>query len=355
MAATSDSEIRVLLVEDSATDAGLVQEMLGAPDGFELTVVEQLNEACSALERDRFDAVLLDLMLPDSSGLATLSRVQDRAPDVPIVVLSGFGSDDALFAREVVRGGAQDFLAKWAMSPPQMGRAIVHAIERKRLEQRRVRYAREDELTGLANRLLLEERFERAVARSERQDRHLAVLALQLDGLVKVCEDTDADFRDRLLRAAARRLESALRRADTLARTRGTGFVALLEGLAQPSAAPAVARRIRAVMASPLHLDKHQIRLGASIGIAVHPEHGRSLDELIALAETTMFEVAQDGGNAFRLAAPPLHDTVSSRRSRPADACSTAIQKTPATGGTAQRSGGGRWSDGPAGAGDRPR
>lgn len=303
MAPTSENGIRVLLVEDSATDARLAQEMLGTQAGFELTLAEQLSEADSALERDRFDAILLDLMLPDSRGLATIDRMLDRAPDVPIVVLSGFGANDTLFAREAVRSGAQDFLPKWVASPPQMARAILYAVERKRLEQRRVRYAREDELTGLPNRLLLQERFERAVARAERQEKHLAILALQLDGLVKVREDMDGEFCDRLLCAVARRLETRLRRSDTLARTRETGFVALLEGLAQPSAAAALARRMQTVMAPAFRLDQHDVQLGASVGIAVYPEHGSTLDELMAAAETAMFEIALDGGSDYRLAA----------------------------------------------------
>jgi PleD family two-component response regulator len=216
--AMSGAPIKILLVEDNPTDARMAAELLGGDAGFELTHVERLSEAASRLAEGGFDAVLLDLMLPDSSGLATVNSVQDRAPDVPIIVFSGFGAEDILFAREAVRGGAQEFLPKSLATRTAMQRAILTSIERKRLEQHRIRFARHDELTGLANRLLLEERFERALLRAERGDRHLALLAIELDHFLGVVERMGGGFGDRLLCAAAERLSARIRRSDTLAR-----------------------------------------------------------------------------------------------------------------------------------------
>jgi PleD family two-component response regulator len=153
--------IRVLLIEDSPSDARIAAELLGEDAGFELTHVDRLSEAAARLDKGGFDAILLDLMLPDSSGLATVNSV--------------------LFARAAMRGGAQDFLPKSLATPAAMRRAIVASIERKRLERFRVRHARHDPLTGLANRVLLAERFERAVARAERQGRSLGLLAIEPD------------------------------------------------------------------------------------------------------------------------------------------------------------------------------
>jgi CheY-like chemotaxis protein len=115
-----DAAIKVLLVEDNPVDARIAAELLGKNGAFELTHVARLSEAAQQLSEQRFDAVLLDLMLPDSSGLATVDSVQERAPDVPIVVYSGFGAEDVLFAREAIRGGAQEFLPKSLASPVVM-------------------------------------------------------------------------------------------------------------------------------------------------------------------------------------------------------------------------------------------
>lgn len=300
----SGAPIKVLLVEDNPTDARLATELLGGDAGFELTHVERLSEAASRLAEGRFDAVLLDLMLPDSSGLATVNSVQDRAPDVPIVVFSGFGAEDLMFAREAVRGGAQEFLPKSLATRTVMQRAILTSIERKRLEQHRIRFARHDELTGLANRLLLEERFERAAARAEREGRRLALLAIEPDHFLSVVERMGSGFGDRLLCAVAERLAARLRRSDTLARVRDRGFAALLEGLANGEVADPLTAKLRDLMAPPFRLDDHDVFLSASVGIALYPTHGRAFATLMDAAERAMFDVATAGGGMVRMAAP---------------------------------------------------
>ena len=139
----TDAAIKVLLVEDNPVDARMAAELLGRNGNFALTHVERLSEAAAELEEQRFDAVLLDLMLPDSSGLATVESLQERAPDVAIVVYSGFGAEVVLFAREAIRGGAQEFVPKSLASPVAMQRTIVASIERKLQERRKVRFARQ--------------------------------------------------------------------------------------------------------------------------------------------------------------------------------------------------------------------
>jgi two-component system cell cycle response regulator len=298
----TDGRFEVLLIEDNPVDARFVEELLGPDGGFGITRAESLAEGIDKLGERHFDAVLLDLMLPDSQGLGTLCSVQDRVPEVPIIVYSGFGADDILFAREAIRIGAQDFLPKSEAKRTDLQRAILASIERKRLERHRVRFARHDELTGLPNRLLLAERFERAAVRADRQGRLMAVMAIGLDYYLGVVEQLGSEVGDRLFAAVAGRLETKLRKCDTLARTRERGFVGLLEGLAAPQQAEALARRVAEIMAPPFQLEGQELQLGASVGIALHPIHGRDLDELIDVAEDTMFEVATDGGNAFRMA-----------------------------------------------------
>jgi diguanylate cyclase (GGDEF)-like protein len=304
VAAMSGAPIKILLVEDNPADARMAAELLGGDAGFELTHVERLSEAATRLSQGGFDAVLLDLMLPDSSGLATVNSVQDRAPDLPIVVFSGFGAEDLMFAREAVRGGAQEFLPKSLATRSVMQRAILTSIERKRLERRRIRFARHDELTGLANRLLLEERFERAAARAERESRYLALVTIELDHFLSVVERMGSAFGDRLLCAVAERLARSIRRSDTLARVRERGFAALLEGLPTAEVVNALTAKLRDLMAPPFRLDDHDVFLSASVGIALYPIHGGSFDALMDAAERAMFAAAMAGGGTVRVAQP---------------------------------------------------
>lgn len=300
----TDAAIKVLLVEDNPVDARLAAALLGADGEFQLIHVERLSEATRQLSEQHFDAVLLDLMLPDSSGMATIGGVQERAPEVPIVVYSGFGDEDIMFACEAIRGGAQEFLPKSLATPVAMQRAIIELIERKRQEQRKIRFARHDELTGLANHLLLEERFERAASRADRQGRYLALLSIELDHYLNTVEEMGSEFGDRLLRAVAKRLQGHLRKSDTLARFHPRSFTALLEALVPTQHVGMLAAKMRTVMAPEFRIDHSEVFLTASVGIALYPIHGRRLPELLDAASAAMFEVAVAGGDGCRVAEP---------------------------------------------------
>ncbi|MGE3705205.1 MAG: response regulator [Vicinamibacterales bacterium] len=119
----------ILLVEDSPADARLVHAMLEDEDaGVVVTAAARLEEALSRLEASRYDAVLLDLTLPDSAGLDTFSRVQTAAPSTPVVVLTGLA--DASLAETAVKVGAQDYLVKGRVDAHALSRALRYAIER---------------------------------------------------------------------------------------------------------------------------------------------------------------------------------------------------------------------------------
>jgi two-component system, cell cycle sensor histidine kinase and response regulator CckA len=126
--------LRVLLVEDNTGDADLVQEYLSQASQavFEVECVTRLTQAISILEHDQIDLILLDLGLPDSSGLETLSRVLEAAPRTATVVLTGL--DDELTGLDAVRLGAQDYLFKGLLAPDLLIRTIRHSIERKRMQ-----------------------------------------------------------------------------------------------------------------------------------------------------------------------------------------------------------------------------
>jgi len=126
--------LHVLLVEDSAADALLLRTTLESARSvtFQVTHVERLSEALSRVAQERFDVVLLDLSLPDSSGLDTVTRLHAQAPRLPIVILTGF--DDETLAVEAVHAGAQDYLVKGQIEGRMLVRAIRYAIERQRAD-----------------------------------------------------------------------------------------------------------------------------------------------------------------------------------------------------------------------------
>jgi two-component system, cell cycle sensor histidine kinase and response regulator CckA len=145
------SRLKVLLVEDNAGDADLVQEYLSqARQGeFEVEWVQRVAQAISLLKREQVDVILLDLGLPDSSGLETLSRVLAVAPQAVTVVLTGL--DDESTGMEAVKLGAQDFLLKERFAPDLLIRSIFFSIERNRMqdELRQARQRIESVLAGV--------------------------------------------------------------------------------------------------------------------------------------------------------------------------------------------------------------
>ena len=130
---TNERPIQLLLVEDNPGDALLLREALYAvaPPGFAVTHVATLQEALAQVQKGSMDVVLLDLSLPDSQQLEPLRRVHDAAPRLPVVVLTGL--DDEAMGVESLRVGAQDYLVKGQTPSRVLGRAIHHALERKRL------------------------------------------------------------------------------------------------------------------------------------------------------------------------------------------------------------------------------
>ena len=131
----SDKPIKVLLIEDNRGDARLIQEILSEATWrlFKIDVAERLSEGLEAISSSTFDVVLLDLSLPDSSGLDTLARIQTDSPQTPVVVLTGLNDD--ILAIEAVRKGAQDFLIKGHIDAELLSRTIRYSIERKHAEK----------------------------------------------------------------------------------------------------------------------------------------------------------------------------------------------------------------------------
>ena len=133
-------QINGLLIEDNPGDTRLIQEMLRNPNrntnetiDIQLDTVETLAEGLKKLNDRLYDVILLDLTLPDSQGLDTFEKIQEKANQIPVIVLSGL--NDKTVAIQAVRDGAQDYLVKGHVDEDLLIRAIGYAIERKRVEE----------------------------------------------------------------------------------------------------------------------------------------------------------------------------------------------------------------------------
>lgn len=170
---------------------------------------------------------------------------------------------------------------------------------REQLEQIMKHMATHDELTGLANRVLLKDRLSTAIEFHQRQALQMAVLFIDLDGF-KIINDTFGhDVGDELLKIVAQRLSGCVRKSDTVVRFGGDEFVLLLTGLHSSNEAAYVAEKVLHLMQTPFELSKTKATIGCSIGIAMYPGDGQTDNDLLKVADTLMYRVKAAGKNHF--------------------------------------------------------
>jgi sigma-B regulation protein RsbU (phosphoserine phosphatase) len=139
----ADQPVRVLLIEDNVGDSRLIREFIAESGGraFEVEWVKRLDAGLDRLKQGDISVVLLDLSLPDSHGMATFLAVRSRAPNIPVVVLSGLA--DETLAVQAVHEGAQDYLVKGQGDGRLLVRALRYAVERSIIAEQLARYAEE--------------------------------------------------------------------------------------------------------------------------------------------------------------------------------------------------------------------
>ena len=442
-----DGVQRLLLVEDNPGDARLLCEMFNeqpeAAHNTTLTIVKSCREAERCLSEGEVDVVLLDLGLPDATGLAAVRRAQAVAPRIPLVVLTGL--DDEVLAAQALQAGAQDYLVKGHIEARGLFRALRYAIERKVMEEtlyeekeraqvtlrcigdgvvcvdnleivtfinlvaenttgwslaeavgrplievfnsadnrsgksartraaalsrtqsihssstsvlvrrdgsvipiessvapihnreghavgtvivfRDVSAARtaaltiahaaqHDVLTGLPNRLLLNDRIDQAIILARASAMQMAVLFLDLDGFKYINDSLGHSIGDKLLQSIAVRLVNCVRNTDTVSRQGGDEFVVLLSEVKQPHAAAAIAAKILKEIAKPHSIDRHELHVTASIGVSAYPEDGTNAETLIKNADTAMYQAKESGRQAFRFFTPAMNTRAVERQS----------------------------------------
>jgi diguanylate cyclase (GGDEF)-like protein len=184
-------------------------------------------------------------------------------------------------------------------------RDITDRIE---LEAQLTHQAFHDNLTGLANRALFRDRLDQALARSERSDRSLAVLLVDLDGFKQVNDTLGHDAGDQLLEEVAERFNHVVRVSDTVARFGGDEFALMLEEIADHEAV-GLAQRLLEGLSQPVAVAGREVVLGASVGIVLHTGAGRS-EELIRHADVAMYAAKDAGRGRYEIFCPEMAEGV---------------------------------------------
>jgi diguanylate cyclase (GGDEF)-like protein len=292
-----ESSGALLIVEDNPGDVELILETLGCELGGDIATVSRLGDALELLHERQFDVVITDLTLPDARGLDAVIRLQASAPSAALIVCSGI-NDDAL-AVQVVQLGAQEFLLKNDINPRSLPRVIQFAKERKLAEMRLIGLAHFDQLTGLANRATFEYQAEQALVRAQRLQKRFALLYLDLDRFKPINDRLGHDAGDSLLQEVANRMSSVVREYDTVARLGGDEFGIVLSDIANRQEIEFVASRLNKIVGFPISLRGQSVETAASIGIAVYPDAGDNLAELLRQADRAMYVCKRSGRNGY--------------------------------------------------------
>jgi len=184
-------------------------------------------------------------------------------------------------------------------------------------KEARVRHlAYHDELTGLPNRSLLQDRFHQAMSQAERHHKPLALLMLDLDEFKRVNDKLGHASGDKLLQAVALRLTKGIRGADTACRYGGDEFVIMLPEINSPNIATTLAIEIGVRLSEPYILDDHKIHVAASVGVAVYPGDGRTFEDLMKQADIAMYRT-KGTGHSTSITEQPKEDVGEAALSRP--------------------------------------
>ena len=184
----------------------------------------------------------------------------------------------------------------------------VFAVQSEQVTQQEQlqRLALHDALTGLPNRLFLNELGERALRRSERTGHPLALLYIDLDRFYLTNDSLGHDVGDQILVEVAQRLLRTMRKDDVLAHLGGDRFVAIVTDMAARDDAALVARKLLAALEAPIVVAGHRLKLTASVGIGTYPLPACLFDDLLIYAERAMHVAKQAGGNLFRFYSPEM-------------------------------------------------
>ena len=311
---------------------------------FEIDSALQGQEGAERVQRSLeegrpYALAFVDMRMPPGwDGLETIERLWAIDPNVQVVICSAHSDYDWLevirrlnysdkllvikkpFEAIEVLQCANALTRKW--DNEGILRRQIQTLETvvetrtKGLEaaNRQLRHlASHDALTGLPNRLLLDDRLAQAVAHADRDGQPFALAMFDLDRFKVVNDSLGHHAGDELLKEVARRLNAVARSTDTVARVGGDEFVVLLDRIGARDTAEQIARRVVEALQVPINLVGVDVRTSVSIGIALYPDDGKSVETLLSNADAAMYCAKQRGRNNIQCFAEGMNSVTQER------------------------------------------
>jgi diguanylate cyclase (GGDEF)-like protein/PAS domain S-box-containing protein len=193
---------------------------------------------------------------------------------------------------------------------------VFHDVSAARAAAQQMAHSAEhDFLTGLPNRMLLNDRVSQAIMLAPRHRQSVAVLFLDLDGFKHINDSLGHSVGDKLLQSIANRLVNCVRSSDTVSRQGGDEFVVLLSEVERTKDIGVMARRMLQAVAEVHSLSHHDLHITTSIGVSVYPDDGRDAETLIKNADTAMYQAKESGRESYRFFKPAMNARAVERQS----------------------------------------
>lgn len=300
--ASDSAKPRVLLVDDDSH--WLVSlALLLRNEGYAVETTTEGQTALERLKRGDIDLLILDLSMPSMSGSELLGAMPRDGPRPAVIIASG--SDDAGYVTGAMRRGADEYIKK-PCTLQELRIRIANAAEKRKLRRLHTENQKAlkqlawfDPVTRLPNRRHLEHELEMRMARARRTGGRIAILFIDLDHFKRINDTFGHAAGDSLLAQVPRRLESALRQYDFLARYGGDELVLLLSDEDAIAVPTRIAGKIIGLLEQPFQLNGQAVNISASIGISLFPEDGSEGGQLLQRADAAMYQVKAGGRNAY--------------------------------------------------------
>ncbi|MDB5765081.1 MAG: hypothetical protein JWQ21_4076 [Herminiimonas sp.] len=361
----------ILIVDDTPANVKLLSAYL-EHHGFSVAVAQDGEQGMRLAQSIQPDLILLDAMMPAVDGFETCRRLKAsvKTKDIPVIFMSA--TSDTSHKVAGFKAGGVDYLTKPFQIEEVLARVTTHMtlralqkqlaeqnlqlqqqiavrrqvetelqdaydgleervvqrtaelaqvnasletenIERQQAEQR-IRYmAHYDALTGLPNRILLQDRIGQAIAYAHRNMTQLAILYIDLDYFKHVNDSLGHQTGDRLLKTVALRLQQCLREGDSVARIGGDEFVLSLPLQAGSSDSAVVAQKVLDALDLLFTVERHELHVSASIGISVYPDNGTDAESLMRAADTAMYYAKEKGRSNYQFFTPALNKAAQRR------------------------------------------
>jgi len=215
----------------------------------------------------------------------------------------GLAMDSILVRRDGYEATIEDSSAPIHNRDGRVSGAVIvfHDVSESRaMAQKMSHLAQHDFLTGLPNRLLLTERFSRAIGQAQRHHKQVALLFLDLDYFKNINDSLGHLIGDQLLQSVAARLVECVRSTDTVCRQGGDEFVILLAEIERQQDAAQIADKLLLALASPHRVEAHELHVTLSIGISIYPDDGANADAVMQNADTAMYYAKAKGRNNYQ-------------------------------------------------------